>query len=141
MQSRQKEARGLQTNKPMSSLLPSLTPPAPPPRFAFGFTFYGLALDLQALDSNIFLLQVLLGALDIPAKLGTLLLMNRLGRRSILAASLVQAGLCILANTLVPYGEWASLGVHACSQRFPPGGWESEPATETLWTLLRGCWT
>ncbi|XP_032270929.1 solute carrier family 22 member 12 isoform X3 [Phoca vitulina] len=71
--------------------------------FAFGFTFYGLALDLQALDSNIFLLQVLIGVVDIPAKIGSLLLLSRLGRRPTQAGSLVLSGLCILANTLVPY--------------------------------------
>ncbi|KAF6334282.1 solute carrier family 22 member 12 [Rhinolophus ferrumequinum] len=70
--------------------------------FAFGFTFFGLALDLQALGSNIFLLLVLLGAFDIPAKISTLLLLSRLGRRPMQASSLVLAGLCILANTLVP---------------------------------------
>nr|XP_025734807.1 solute carrier family 22 member 12 isoform X3 [Callorhinus ursinus] len=71
--------------------------------FAFGFTFYGLALDLQALDSNIFLLQVLIGVVDIPAKIGSLLLLSRLGRRPTQVGSLVLSGLCILANTLVPY--------------------------------------
>lgn len=77
------------------------------PRFAFGFAFFGLALDLQSLASNIFLLQVLLGAFDIPAKIGTLLLLRRLGRRPMQVASLVLAGLCILAITLVPRGEQA----------------------------------
>ncbi|XP_037002304.2 solute carrier family 22 member 12 isoform X3 [Artibeus jamaicensis] len=70
--------------------------------FAFGFTFYGLALDLQTLDSNIFLFQVLIGVLDIPAKIGSLMLLRCVGRRTIQAASLVLAGLCILANVLVP---------------------------------------
>ncbi|CAK6449690.1 unnamed protein product [Pipistrellus nathusii] len=72
--------------------------------FAFGFTFFGLALDLQALGSDVFLLQVLLGAVDMAAKLGTLLLLGRLGRRPTQAASLALAGLCILANALVPRG-------------------------------------
>ncbi|XP_034501059.1 solute carrier family 22 member 12 isoform X3 [Ailuropoda melanoleuca] len=71
--------------------------------FAFGFTFYGLALDLQALGSSIFLLQVLIGVVDIPAKIGSLVLLNRLGRRPTQAGSLVLSGLCILANMLVPY--------------------------------------
>ncbi|XP_058435511.1 solute carrier family 22 member 12 isoform X2 [Marmota monax] len=73
------------------------------PRFAFAFTFYGLALNLQALGSNIFLLQLLLGAVDLPAKMGTLLLLSRLGRRPLQAGSLVLSGLCVLANTLVPH--------------------------------------
>ncbi|PNJ38141.1 solute carrier family 22 member 12 isoform X3 [Pongo abelii] len=71
--------------------------------FAFGFTFFGLALDLQALGGNIFLLQMFIGVVDIPAKMGALLLLSRLGRRPTLAASLLLAGLCILANTLVPH--------------------------------------
>ncbi|KAM9220404.1 LOW QUALITY PROTEIN: solute carrier family 22 member 12 [Dugong dugon] len=70
--------------------------------FAFGFTFYGLALDL-ALGSNVFLLQVLIGVVDIPAKTGTLLLLSHLGRRHTQALSLVLAGVCILANTVVPH--------------------------------------
>uniref|UniRef100_A0A8C8YL17 Solute carrier family 22 member 12 n=1 Tax=Prolemur simus TaxID=1328070 RepID=A0A8C8YL17_PROSS len=70
--------------------------------FAFGFTFYGLVMDLQGLGSNIFLLQVLLGVVDIPAKAGSLLLLGCLGRRPLQALSLVLSGACILANTLVP---------------------------------------
>lgn len=79
--------------------------PGPAPRFAFAFTFYGLAMNLQALGSNIFLLQLLIGAVDLPAKMGTLLLLGRLGRRPLQAGSLVLSGLCVLANTLVPHGE------------------------------------
>uniref|UniRef100_UPI003F7787D0 Solute carrier family 22 member 12 n=1 Tax=Rattus norvegicus TaxID=10116 RepID=UPI003F7787D0 len=70
--------------------------------FAFGFTFFGLALDLQALGSNIFLLQALIGIVDLPVKMGSLLLLSRLGRRLCQASSLVLPGLCILANILVP---------------------------------------
>ncbi|XP_074087259.1 solute carrier family 22 member 12-like isoform X2 [Macrotis lagotis] len=69
--------------------------------FAFGFTFYGLALDLQRLGSNIFLLQVLFGIIDIPNKMGAFFSMNHLGRRITLAGSLILSGLFILANTMV----------------------------------------
>ncbi|XP_073904766.1 solute carrier family 22 member 12 isoform X1 [Castor canadensis] len=71
--------------------------------FAVGFTFYGLALDLQALGSNIFLLQVLIAVVDLPAKMGSLLLLSCLGRRPFQVGSLVLAGLCVLGNTLVPH--------------------------------------
>ncbi|XP_051820612.1 solute carrier family 22 member 12 [Antechinus flavipes] len=70
--------------------------------FTFGFTFYGLALDMQSLGSNIFLLQVLFGAIDIPNKMGAFFAMNHLGRRVTQAGSFLLAGLCILANTVVP---------------------------------------
>ncbi|OWK17626.1 hypothetical protein Celaphus_00013320 [Cervus elaphus hippelaphus] len=53
--------------------------------------------------SNIFLLQALIGVADIPAKVGTLLLLGHLGRQPTQAVLLVLAGLCILANTLAPH--------------------------------------
>ncbi|XP_004437616.1 PREDICTED: solute carrier family 22 member 12 isoform X2 [Ceratotherium simum simum] len=71
--------------------------------FGFGFTFYGLALDLQALGSNVFLLQVFIGVVDILVKISILLLLNRVGRRPMQAVSLMLTGLCILANMLVPH--------------------------------------
>ncbi|XP_040604715.1 solute carrier family 22 member 12 isoform X2 [Mesocricetus auratus] len=71
--------------------------------FSFGFTFYGLALNLQSLGSNIFLLQALIGVVDLPVKIGSLLLLKYLGRRLCQASSLVLPGLCILANILVPH--------------------------------------
>ncbi|XP_010634368.1 solute carrier family 22 member 12 isoform X3 [Fukomys damarensis] len=101
--------------------------------FAFGFTFYGLVLDLQALgSSNIFLLQVLVGVVDIPAKMGTQLLLGRLGRRPTQAGSLVLSGLCILANTLVPY-EMGSL-----RSALPVLGLGSLGATFTCVTVYSG---
>uniref|UniRef100_F7CFU9 Solute carrier family 22 member 12 n=1 Tax=Equus caballus TaxID=9796 RepID=F7CFU9_HORSE len=74
--------------------------------FSTGFTFYGLALALQALGGDVFLLQFFIGVVDILAKIGTLLLLSHLGYRPVQAASLVLARLCILANMLVPHGEW-----------------------------------
>ncbi|XP_023374257.1 solute carrier family 22 member 12 isoform X2 [Otolemur garnettii] len=71
--------------------------------FAFGFTFYGLVMDMQGLGSNIFLLQGLVGVVDIPAKIGSLLLLGCLGRRPLQALSLMLSGLCILGNVLVPH--------------------------------------
>ncbi|XP_047373581.1 solute carrier family 22 member 12 isoform X6 [Sciurus carolinensis] len=62
----------------------------------------GLHADL-ALGSNIFLLQMIMGAVDLPVKMGMLLLLSRLGRRTLQAGSLLLSGLCVLANTLVPH--------------------------------------
>ncbi|XP_036621311.1 solute carrier family 22 member 12-like [Trichosurus vulpecula] len=70
--------------------------------FAYSFTFYGVILDLQSLGSNIFLLQVLFGAIDIPSNMAAFFAMNHLGRRITQAGSLFFGGLCILANTLIP---------------------------------------
>lgn len=60
--------------------------------------------------------------MDIPAKIGSLLLLNRLGRRPTQAGSLVLSGLCILANMLVPYGEHAAWARTAVARGFPSWG-------------------
>uniref|UniRef100_A0A4W2DP83 Uncharacterized protein n=1 Tax=Bos indicus x Bos taurus TaxID=30522 RepID=A0A4W2DP83_BOBOX len=86
--------------------------------FALGFTFYGLILDLQALGSNIFLLQALIVVPDIPPKVGTLLLLGHLGRRPTQAVILVLAGLCILANVLVPHGDPRRAGARGVGVAF-----------------------
>lgn len=110
-------------NKQVSELpTPQPDSTSPTPRFSTGFTFYGLALALQALGGDVFLLQFFIGVVDILAKIGTLLLLSHLGCRPVQAASLVLAGLCILANMLVPHGEWAGQGAHGCGQRLATWG-------------------
>ncbi|XP_047373576.1 solute carrier family 22 member 12 isoform X2 [Sciurus carolinensis] len=46
---------------------------------------------------------MIMGAVDLPVKMGMLLLLSRLGRRTLQAGSLLLSGLCVLANTLVPH--------------------------------------
>ncbi|XP_017514652.3 solute carrier family 22 member 11 isoform X1 [Manis javanica] len=65
-------------------------------------SYYGLVLDLQNLGSDIFLLQVLFGAVDIVARVTTVFLFRFFGRRMTLASFQTLAGFCILANMLVP---------------------------------------
>uniref|UniRef100_A0A8C4MUQ8 Solute carrier family 22 member 11 n=1 Tax=Equus asinus asinus TaxID=83772 RepID=A0A8C4MUQ8_EQUAS len=74
-------------------------------RFAVMLSYYGLVLDLQSLGSDIFLLQVLFGAVDFLGRGTTTLFLRFFGRRVTLASFLTMAGLSILANVLVPQGE------------------------------------
>lgn len=69
---------GRSENKPAAPSPARIHLRTPTLSFALGFTFYGLILDLQALGSNIFLLQAFTVVTDIPAKIGTLLLRGRL---------------------------------------------------------------
>uniref|UniRef100_A0A8C4MQ21 Solute carrier family 22 member 11 n=1 Tax=Equus asinus asinus TaxID=83772 RepID=A0A8C4MQ21_EQUAS len=71
-------------------------------RFAVMLSYYGLVLDLQSLGSDIFLLQVLFGAVDFLGRGTTTLFLRFFGRRVTLASFLTMAGLSILANVLVP---------------------------------------
>ncbi|XP_062368014.1 solute carrier family 22 member 6-B-like [Cinclus cinclus] len=53
-------------------------------------------------EFNIYIIQLIFGAVDIPAKLVSILTITYVGRRFTQAFALILAGLAILANTLVP---------------------------------------
>uniref|UniRef100_H3A6W6 Major facilitator superfamily (MFS) profile domain-containing protein n=1 Tax=Latimeria chalumnae TaxID=7897 RepID=H3A6W6_LATCH len=70
--------------------------------FSTSFAYYGLALDLQKFGVDIYLMQVIFGAVDIPAKLICTVSMSYVGRRITQVFSLMLAGIAILANIFVP---------------------------------------
>uniref|UniRef100_A0A493THV3 Major facilitator superfamily (MFS) profile domain-containing protein n=1 Tax=Anas platyrhynchos platyrhynchos TaxID=8840 RepID=A0A493THV3_ANAPP len=72
------------------------------PRFSTSFAYYGLAMDLQNFDVNIYVIQLIFGAVDFPAKLVSVLTITFVGRRFTQSLALILAGLAILANILVP---------------------------------------
>uniref|UniRef100_A0A8C8R6I4 Major facilitator superfamily (MFS) profile domain-containing protein n=1 Tax=Pelusios castaneus TaxID=367368 RepID=A0A8C8R6I4_9SAUR len=69
--------------------------------FSTSFAYYGLAMDLQNFNVNIYLTQLIFGAVDFPAKFISFLTITFIGRRFSQAFSLILAGLCILANIFV----------------------------------------
>ncbi|XP_074861337.1 solute carrier family 22 member 6-A-like [Carettochelys insculpta] len=70
--------------------------------FSTSFAYYGLAMDLENFGVNIFLIQMVFGAVDFPAKLISVLTISFIGRRFTQAMVLILAGLSILANIFVP---------------------------------------
>ncbi|XP_061461715.1 solute carrier family 22 member 6-A-like [Rhineura floridana] len=70
--------------------------------FSTSFAYYGLVMDLQTFGLNIYLIQVVFGAVDFPAKFISALTINYVGRRVTQAATLILAGLTILANIFIP---------------------------------------
>ncbi|XP_051632375.1 solute carrier family 22 member 6 isoform X2 [Manacus candei] len=70
--------------------------------FSTSFAYYGLAMDLQGFGVDVYLSQLVFGAVDIPAKFLSVLAISGLGRRAAQGGALALAGLCILANILVP---------------------------------------
>lgn len=81
------------------------------PRFSTSFAYYGLAMDLQNFDVNIYVIQLIFGAVDFPAKLVSVLTITFVGRRFTQSLALILAGLAILANILVPRGAgWGPIG-------------------------------
>ncbi|KAM3919832.1 solute carrier family 22 member 6-A-like [Leptodactylus fuscus] len=70
--------------------------------FSTSFAYYGLAMDLQKFGVSIYLIQVIFGAVDFPAKLISTTAMIYIGRRVTQFFSLVLGGLAIIANIFVP---------------------------------------
>ncbi|XP_015983417.2 solute carrier family 22 member 8 isoform X1 [Rousettus aegyptiacus] len=70
--------------------------------FSTGFAYYSLALSVGEFGFNLYLLQLVFGGVDIPAKFVSILSMTYLGRHITLATTLVLAGGSILALIFVP---------------------------------------
>ncbi|KAG9475516.1 hypothetical protein GDO78_003752, partial [Eleutherodactylus coqui] len=70
--------------------------------FSTSFSYYGLAMDLQKFGVSIYLIQVIFGAVDFPAKLISTTSMIYIGRRVTQFFSLILGGLAIMANIFVP---------------------------------------
>ena len=73
-------------------------------RLSTSFAYYGLAMDLQKFGVDIYLIQIIFGAVDIPAKVVTTVCMSFIGRRPSQSGALIVAGVTILINLLVPHG-------------------------------------
>lgn len=73
--------------------------------FSTSFAYYALAMDLQKFGVDMYLIQVIFGCADIPAKLIVTFSMAYVGRRWSQAGALILAGICILVNLLVPHDQ------------------------------------
>ncbi|XP_040907643.1 solute carrier family 22 member 6 isoform X2 [Toxotes jaculatrix] len=70
--------------------------------FSTSFAYYGLAMDLQKFGVSIYLMQIIFGAVDFPAKLMALGMLSYLGRRVSQATCLFVSAFIIFANIFVP---------------------------------------
>uniref|UniRef100_A0A665T9I8 Solute carrier family 22 member 6 n=1 Tax=Echeneis naucrates TaxID=173247 RepID=A0A665T9I8_ECHNA len=83
-------------------------------RFSTSFAYYGLAMDLQRFGVSIYLIQIIFGAVDLPAKLLALGMLSYLGRRISQATCLFLSAIIIFANILVPTDMQAVRTTLAC---------------------------
>ncbi|XP_070773648.1 solute carrier family 22 member 6 [Enoplosus armatus] len=70
--------------------------------FSTSFAYYGLAMDLQKFGVSIYLMQIIFGAVDFPAKLLAVGMLSYLGRRVSQATCLFLSAIIIFANIFVP---------------------------------------
>ncbi|XP_013884106.1 solute carrier family 22 member 6 isoform X2 [Austrofundulus limnaeus] len=70
--------------------------------FATSFAYYGLAMDLQKFGVSIYLMQIIFGAVDVPAKFFALAMLTYMGRRVSQVSCLFLSAVIIFANIFVP---------------------------------------
>ncbi|XP_078476624.1 solute carrier family 22 member 6-A-like [Lampetra planeri] len=70
--------------------------------FTTSFSYYGVALNLQSFGVDVYLMQLVFGAIDIPAKALALLGMALAGRRATQSAALLSAAVALLGMLIVP---------------------------------------
>ncbi|XP_072101616.1 solute carrier family 22 member 6-A-like isoform X1 [Mobula birostris] len=70
--------------------------------FSTSFAYYGVSIDLQGFGVDIYLIQLIFGAVDIPAKIVAFLTLRLIGRRFTQATSLTLAGSTVLTNAIIP---------------------------------------
>ncbi|XP_045873023.1 solute carrier family 22 member 8 isoform X2 [Meles meles] len=70
--------------------------------FSTGFGYYSLAMSVEEFGVNLYVLQLIFGGVDIPAKFITIMSINHLGRHITQAGALLLAGGSILAIFFVP---------------------------------------
>ena len=69
------------------------------------FSYYGVSLDLSGLGLNVYLTQLLFGAVELPSKLLVYLSVRHAGRRLTMAGTLLGAALAVGLRILVSPGE------------------------------------
>lgn len=109
-----------------------LIDPCLPLRFATGFAYYSLAMGVEEFGFNLYLLQLVFGGVDIPAKFITILSISYLGRHITEATTLLLAGGSILALIFVPSGEKLELPQNLLKEADPCRPvclWVSQAAT------------
>uniref|UniRef100_A0A8C4Q8I2 Major facilitator superfamily (MFS) profile domain-containing protein n=2 Tax=Eptatretus burgeri TaxID=7764 RepID=A0A8C4Q8I2_EPTBU len=70
--------------------------------FTILFCYYGIALNLEVIKVNIFLLLVIFGVLDLPMLLASMAMMSYFGRRIVLSGLFLLSSCAFFALTLTP---------------------------------------
>uniref|UniRef100_V9KP80 Solute carrier family 22 member 7 n=1 Tax=Callorhinchus milii TaxID=7868 RepID=V9KP80_CALMI len=70
--------------------------------FGTPFAYYGISLTITGFGLNMYLTQLVYGAIEVPAKLLSYLLLDRVGRRWCQAGFMILTGLLLLISIIIP---------------------------------------
>lgn len=73
-------------------------------RFVVGFMYYGISFKISGFGVDIYLTQLIYGAIEVPAKIMTFVAVDLIGRRNSQAIFLITTGTLIGVNTVIPLG-------------------------------------
>lgn len=77
--------------------------------FANSLVYYGLAFNIGTLPGNPYLMSFLNGLAEIPGYIIVVLLLDRMGRRSLGSLMLFTGGLSCIIIAFIPHGEFMLL--------------------------------
>lgn len=66
--------------------------------------YYGISFKISGFGVNIYLTQLIYGAIEVPAKIATFFSVDWIGRRNSQAIFLIVTGALIGLNTAIPLG-------------------------------------
>ncbi|XP_061889111.1 solute carrier family 22 member 7-like [Entelurus aequoreus] len=110
--------------------------------FSVAFLYYGISLRISGFGVSIYLTHLIYAAIELPAKILTYFLLDRIGRRNGQASFLITTGLLIALNTTIPLELWQ---VRTCIAVLAKGSCEAAFTTAFLYsaelypTVLRQC--
>lgn len=89
--------------------------------FANSLVYYGLSLSTGKLNGNPFMILFLMGLVEMPSYVVIVLVLDRLGRRSITSTLMLAGGLCCIAATMITQGSTAATTVVMLGKLFIAG--------------------
>lgn len=85
--------------------------------FANSLVYYGLSLSTGSLKGNPYLILFIMGSIELPSYVVTVYVMDRLGRRSVIAFNMILGGLCCIIAANLAMGSLVATGF-VCAGKF-----------------------
>ncbi|XP_068135739.1 solute carrier family 22 member 7-like [Hyperolius riggenbachi] len=77
--------------------------------FGVAFSYYGISFHVTGFGLSPYLTHFIFGIIEIPAKVGVYLLLDRIGRKMCQGGSLIITAICIALTCLIPQGHYRAI--------------------------------